>query len=153
MGRSIGKKARLAGLLLFVIVFIGAARGLRKETYLLNRNVRLVCLRILKYEELSLHRGSTYRVQFGRDEYRISALPPGPDKSWQEVAAFSYEGSVEAATPGFTILLNEGGLVSYQMDAEREKLRSSMILYFFHKNNPSHRRGIMFRLPGEWRAL
>jgi len=153
MGSFVGRKALLAGAVVLLLALIAAAYGLRKDTYLLNRNVRLVCLRILKYEELSLHRGYTYRIQFARDDYRISALPPGENRSWREVIAYHYENSVQAAAPGLTILLNDGALVSYQMDEEREKLRSSMILYFFPKSNPSQRRGIMFRQPGEWRAL
>ncbi len=153
MQNRVGRKALPAGSILLLIALIAVAYGLRKDTYLLNRNVRLVCLRILKYEELSLHRGYTYRIQFARDDYRVSALPPGRDQGWREVTAYPYEDAIEAAAPGLTILLNDGALVSYQMDEEREKLRSSMILYFFHKDNPSHRRGIMFRQPGEWRAL
>lgn len=148
-----GKKALVGGSVLLLLALIAAAYGLQKNTYLLNRNVRLICLRILKYEELSLHRGFTYRIQFAKDDYRVSALPPGENQIWREVTVYPYEDAIEAAAPGLTIVLNDGALVSYQMDEEREKLRSSMILYFFHKNNPAHRRGIMFRQPGEWRAL
>jgi hypothetical protein len=153
MRNRVAGRALPAGFILLLIVFIAASFLLRKDTYLLNKNVRLVCLRIWKYEELSLHRASTYRIQFTRHDYRVSALAPGPNEAWREVSAFPYEGSIKAAAPGLTILLNDGALVSYQTDEEREKLRSSMILYFFHKDDPSRRRGIIFLRPGEWRAL
>jgi hypothetical protein len=153
MRNRVASKALPAGFVLLLVALIAAAYSLRKDAYLLNKNVRLVCLRIWKYEELSLHRGQTYRIQFAREDYRVSTLPPGRNRVWHEVASYPYEDAVEAAAPGLTILLNNGGLVSYQTDEEREKLRSSMILYFFHKDNPARRRGIMFRQPGEWRAL
>lgn len=50
------RKSIRSGGVLLLLTLAGALFLLRKEAYDLNRNIRLVCLRILEYEELSLHR-------------------------------------------------------------------------------------------------
>lgn len=153
MGTSLAKKAWPAGLLLLFFALIALAYGLRKETYLLNKNVRLVFMRIVKYKEFSLHRGLTYRFQFNRDDYRVTARLPRPNQSWREVAVYPYEGSSELETPGFVITIHGGRMVSYQFEDRREILRPFVILYFCSQKKPSLRRGIMFKESGESRAL
>jgi len=153
MVSSLAKKAWPAALLLVFFALIALAYGPRKETYLLNKNVRLVFMRIVKYKEYSLHRGLTYRLQFNRDDYRVTARQPRPDQAWREVAVYPYEGLSEPETPGFIITIHRGNLVSYQFEDKREILRSSVILYFHSRGKPSLRRGIMFGDSGEWRAL
>jgi len=153
MGSSLAKKAWPAGLLLLFFALIAVAYGLRKETYDLNKNVRLVFLRIVKYKEYSLHRGLTYRLQFNRDDYRVTARLPRPDQAWREVAVHPYEDSVEPETPGFIITIHGGKLVSYHFEDQRRILRSSVILYFSTVKHSSRRRGIMFLESGESRVL
>jgi len=153
MGSSLAKKAWPAGLLLVFFAFIALAYGLRKDTFLLNKNVRLVFLRIVKYKEFSLHRGLIYRLQFNRDDYRVTARRPGPDQSWRDVAVHPYEDSLEPETPGFIITIRGGKLVSYHFEDQRRILRSSVILYFSTVKHPSRRRGIMFLESGESRVL
>ena len=153
MGSSLAKKAWPAGLLLVFFAFIALAYGSRKDTFLLNKNVRLVFLRIVKYKELSLHRGLIYRLQFDRDDYRVTVRLPGPDQAWRDVAVHPYEDSVAPETPGFIITIRGGKLVSYHFEDQRRILRSSVILYFSTVKHPSHRRGIMFFESGESRVL
>lgn len=50
------RKSIRSGGVLLLLTLAGVLFLLRKEAYDLNRNIRLVCLRILEYEELSLHR-------------------------------------------------------------------------------------------------
>ena len=152
MGSSLAKKTWPAGLLLLAAL-IALAYGLRKDTYLLNKNVRLVFLRIVKYKEYSLHRGLTYRLQFNRDDYRLTVREPRPNPSWRVVAVHPYEDSVEPETPGLILTIHGGKLVSYQFEDKSEILRSSVMLYFHSRDKPSLRRGIMFSESGEWRAL
>jgi hypothetical protein len=152
MGGSFGKKTGPAALLLLV-ASIALAYGLRKDHYLLNKNVRLVFLRIVKYKEYSLHRGLTYRLQFNRDDYRLTVREPRPDPSWRVVAVHPYEGSVEPESPGLILTIHRGKVVQYQFEDKREILKPYVILYFHPRNKPSLRRGIMFNESGAWRAL
>jgi hypothetical protein len=153
MGTSLAKKAWPAGLLLLFFVLIALAYGPRKENYFLNKNVRLVFMRIVKYKEYSLHRGLTYRLQFNRDGYRVTVRSPGPNPSWREVAVFPYQDSIQPEDPGFILTIHRGKLVSYQYEDKRKILRSPVILSFHPRGKPSLRRGIMFGESGEWRAL
>jgi len=153
MGSALAKKAWPVGLLLLFFALIAVAYGLRKDTYLLNKNVRLVFMRMVKYKEYSLHRSLTYRLQFNRDDYRVTARLPRLNQAWREVAIYPYEGSSEPETPGFIITIHRGKLVSYQFEDQRRILRSSVILYFSTVKHPSRRRGIMFLESGESRAL
>lgn len=147
------KKAWTISPLLLLVFLIAGTYGLRKEPYELNKNVRLVWLRILTYRELSLHRGCAYRIQFGRENYRVSVLHHGPEEKWQDYTTFPYVGDVGVATPGFTVVFDVGNLVSYYIGEKTEKLRSSLILYFFHREEPDRRKGILFTQAGGWKAL
>jgi len=147
------KKAWAIGLLLFFVLLIAGIYGLRKEPYELNKNVRLAWMRLLMYRELSLHRGCAYRIQFNTGQYRVFVLHRGPEEKWQEYTTFPYVDDIEVATPGFTVVFDLGNLVSYYLGEKEERLRPSLILYFFHQKNPDRRKGILFGQTGEWRAL
>jgi hypothetical protein len=153
MGSFLVKKTWPAALLLLFFAFIALAYGLRKDNYLLNKNVRLIFLRIVKYKEYSLHRSLTYRLQFNRNDYRVTVREPRPNPSWRVVAVHPYEDSVEPENPGLILTIHRGKLVSYQFEDKIEILRSSVILYFCSRDKPSLRRGIMFNESGDWRAL
>lgn len=153
MGSSLVRKTWPAALLLLVVALIAFAYGLRRDNYLLNKNVRLVFLRIVKYKEYSLHRGLTYRLQFNRDDYRVTVREPRPNPSWREVAVFPYQDSIKPEDPGFFLTIHGGKLVSYQFEDKRRIVRPSVIFYFYSSKKPSLRRGIMFSESGEWRAL
>jgi len=153
MDTALARKAWPAGLALIFFTLIALVYGLRKDTYLLNKNARLIFMRTLKYKEYSLHRGLTYRLQFNRDDYRVTVRSPGPSPSWREVAAFPYQDWVEPETPGFILTIHQGKLVSYQFEDKRKILRPFVILYFYSQKKPSLRRGIMFSESGDWRAL
>jgi hypothetical protein len=147
------KKSWAIGLLFFLALLIAALYSLRKEPYQLNKNVRLVWMRLLTYRELSLHRGCAYRIQFNKGDYGVSVLHHGPEEKWQDYTTFPYVDGIEVATPGFTVVFDLGNLVSYYVGEKGERLRSSLILYFFHRENPARRRGIQFTQTGGWRAL
>jgi hypothetical protein len=147
------KKAWAIGLVLFFGFLIAGVYSLRKEPYELNKNVRLVWFRVLTYRELSLHRGCAYRIEFNRGHYRVFVLHHGPEEEWQEYTTFRYVDDIEVATPGFTVVFDVGHLVSYYVGEKGERLRPSLILYFFHQKNPARRRGIQFRQTGGWKAL
>ncbi len=125
---------------------------MRRDQYLLHRNVRLVCMSLLKYGEFSQHRRLPYRMQFNKDNYRIYVFRPGLEKKWEEVKTIPYEQSIEAATPGLTIELKNGELASYRV-GEGEALQPYLILYFFHRDHPARQKGVIFRETGEWRAF
>ncbi|MDH7512072.1 MAG: hypothetical protein QHH14_03880 [Clostridiales bacterium] len=151
---SISRKIVWAlGILLFVGFLIAGVYFFRKESYQLNKNVRLVWMRVLTYRELSLHRGCAYRIQFNKGEYQVSVLHHGPEEKWQDYLTFPYVDDIEVATPGFTVVFDRGNLVSYYIGEKTEKLRPSLILYFFHHKNPACRRGIQFMQTGRWKAL
>jgi hypothetical protein len=150
---SLRKETLAAGLLLALALLLGGAYAWRRDTYLLNKNVRLVCMSILRYGEFSLHRSLPYRIQFNRDSYRVLVFRRGLEQKWEEVKTVPYESSIEAATPGLTIELKNGELASYRLAEGRESLRSYLVLNFFHRHHPSRRKGVIFRESGEWRAL
>ncbi len=147
------KKAWVIGILLFFGFLIIGIYCLRKESYQLNKNVRLVWMRVLTYRELSLHRGCAYRIQFNKREYQVSVLHHGPEGKWRDYLSFPYVDDIEVATPGFTVVFDRGNLVSYYIGKKTGKLRASLTLYFFHYKNPDRRRGIQFMQTGGWKAL
>jgi hypothetical protein len=153
MGSSLVKRVWSAGLLLAFLALLAAAFSLRKESYLLNKNVRLVFMRVLKYKEYSLHRGLTYRLQFNPDDYRVTVRSPGPDPAWREVVVFSYEDTVKPEGPGLILTIHRGKVVTYEYLDRRKIVKPYVILYFVSAKHPSPRRGIMFNESGEWRAL
>jgi hypothetical protein len=153
MNAALARKGWPAGLVMIFLALIALVFGLRKDTYLLNKNARLIFMRTLKYKEYSLHRGLTYRLQFNRDDYRVTVRSPGPDPSWREVAVFPYQDSIEPEIPGFILTIRRGKLVSYHFEDKRKILGPFVILYFYSPKRPSLRRGIMFSESGEWRTL
>jgi hypothetical protein len=153
MRSSWAKRVRPAGLLLAFVAVLAAAFGLRKETYLLNKNVRLVFMRIVRYKEYSLHRGLTYRFHFNTDDYRVTVRSPGPTPIWREVVAFPYEDAVRPEDPGLILTIHGGKLASFEFQDGRKIVRPYVILYFLSPGHPAARRGVMFNESGEWRAL
>ncbi len=147
------QKAWRVGLVGLIALALTFTYFLRRDIYALNRNVRLVYMRLLRYRELSLHRGCAYRIQFGKEKYQISFLHPGQGKDWQDYEKFSYVRDVEVVSPGFTVIFDNGRLASYYIGEEREKLKPSLILYFFHQKKPERRKGIMFAEAGWLKAF
>lgn len=148
-----GKKAWPAAPLLFLgVLLLGTYLG-RKEIFLLNKNVRLVSFRLMKYEELARHRVYIYRMQFFADYFRVDARPLDPGKGWREIAVFPYERGVGTTMPGFTLEIDRGRIVSYYWGKKTEKLKSTMILTFFHRKKPWRQRGIQYFDDGFWRVL
>jgi hypothetical protein len=146
-------RAGLSGLAILLVLSISLIYFLRKDTYLLNKKVRLVSMRLLRFKELSLHRGYIYRIQFNRHDFRVYARPPKPDKGWFDVEVYPYEDSIEAATPGLTIIFRRGRLDSYRFGGINEKSRPQLIFYFTIPKNPTRKKGMIFNQSGEWRAL
>jgi len=152
MGLPLGKKLWIAGLLFFLV----ATPGLyffRKETYALNKTVRLVSLRIFEYEELSRHRVFRYKIEFQRDYYKVYLLIPSPEKRWKEIVMIRYEDAVETSMSGFALEIDRGNIVSYDWPAGGRILRPSIVLRFFPAKNSSKQSGILFYKNGTWRAL
>jgi hypothetical protein len=125
----------------------------RKETYHLNRNIRLVCLRILVYEELSLHRDRRFKFEFGSRGYKISVFHPGEKSEWQEVTTIAHAPSVESSPPGFALDFVQGTIVPSLWSEGRNAFRSSLILRFSSLKNPARQGGIIFFADGQWRPL
>lgn len=152
MGHHLRKKAWIAGLLLL----LAAAAGLyflRYETYYLNKNVRLVSLRLFKFQELSLHRSCRYKMQFYKDHFKVYVFAPSPEAEWNEAATFRYEDSIETSRPGFALEIDRGIIVSYEWPEGGRILRSYFVLGFFTKKAPSVQKGILFFKNGAWRTL
>ena len=148
-----GKKAWPAALLLFLgVLFLGTYLW-HKEIFLLNKNVRLVSFRLMKYEELARHRVYIYRMQFFADHYRIDDRPLGPKKGWREIAVFPYERGVGTTMPGFTLEIDRGRIISYYWGEKAKKPKPYMILTFFHRKNPLRQKGIVYFEDGSWRVL
>ncbi len=125
----------------------------RKEIFLLNKNVRLISFRLLKYEELARHRDYIYRMQFFADHYRVDARPLDWDEGWREVAVFPYEKGIGTDIPGFTLEIDRGRIVSFDWSKKARITSASVILTFFHKKKPGRRRGIQYFEDGSWRVL
>jgi hypothetical protein len=143
----------LIGVALLLLTLLGVLFLLRKETYDLNRNVRQVCLRILIYEELSLHRDDRYKFDFENKGYRISAFQAGEKSEWREVSTVAYAPSVESSPPGFTIEFFQGKAVASLWSEGRNISRSPLILRFTSVKNPARQGGIIFFEDGQWRPL
>jgi hypothetical protein len=152
MGFLFGRKVWIGGLL-FLLAAATASYFLRQETYFLNKNVRLISLRIFEYQELSRHRRCRYKMQFERDHYDIYLLATSPERKWEEVTGIRYEDAIETSRPGFALEIDRGKIVSYQPPQGARFLRPSIILSFFPLKDPSKQSGILFYRDGTWRAL
>jgi hypothetical protein len=139
--------------LLFLLVVTGGLYFLRRENYFLNKNVRLVCMRIFEYQELSFHRRLRYRIEFLQDRYRIYVLIPLPEETWKEVKEIRYEDGVETNLPGFAFEIQKGRIVSYQRREDWSSIRRPVVLGFFASKNPQKQSGILFHRDGTWRGL
>ena len=148
-----GKKAWLGYLLLSLGILLLGTYLWRKDIFLLNKNVRLVSFRLMKYEELARHRRYVYRMQFFADHYRVDARPLNPRKGWREIAVFPYERGVQTTMPGFALEIDRGRIVSYYWREKTDHPRSTMILSFFQQKKPAKRRGIQYFEDGSWRVL
>lgn len=147
-----GKKIWIAVVVLF-LAFVTGLYLLRREAYELNKNARLVSWRIIQFGELARHRKVTYKIEFLKSRYKVFLLVSPAKDEWKEVASYPYENSIEPTMPGFTLVIQKGRIVSYQWEGGRGKLRSAIVLGFFHPGNPSKQKGILFLEDGEWRTL
>ena len=152
MGLFSGRKI-LIGVALLLLTLLGVLFLLRKETYDLNRNVRQVCLQILVYQELSLHRDRRYKFDFGSKGYKISVFNPGEKSEWQQITTIAYTSSVESSPPGFALEFAQGAIVPSLWSDGRNAFRSSLILRFSSVKNPARQSGIIFFADGQWRPL
>lgn len=152
MGHLLRKKAWIAGLLLLLVATAGLY-FLRRETYFLNKNVRLVSLRLFTFQELSLHRSYRYKMQFHKDHYKFFVFDPSQEMEWKEVAAFRYEDSIETSMPGFALEIDRGIIVSYDWPEGGRIVRANFVLSFFAGKAASKKSGILFSKDGSWRAL
>jgi hypothetical protein len=151
MGHPLRKKVWMASLLLLIAT--AGLYFLRRETYFLNKNVRLVSLRLFTFQELSLHRSCRYKMQFHKDHYSFFIFAPSQETEWKEVAAFRYENSIETSMPGFALKIDRGLIVSYDWPEGGKILRSNFVLSFFAGKAASKQRGILFSKDRTWRAL
>jgi hypothetical protein len=150
--KRIVKKAWIACLLALIALVFGLY-FLRRETYFLNKNVRLVGMRINLFEELSLHRHCRYKMQFQRDHYQVYLLLPGSTNEWKEVVTYPYQDEIETSTPGFAIEIDGGGVVSYRAPDKGGKERPHLVLGFLSAKTPLKKSGILFLQGGDWRIL
>jgi hypothetical protein len=149
---SFGNKIWLTSLLVVILgtglVFLG-----RRPIYYLNRNVRLVCMRIFEYEELSRHRRQRYKMEFARDHYDIYLLVSSPQREWKEIRAILYEDAIETDMDGFALEIDRGRIASYIWPGGGRIIRSSLVLRFFGPAGRARQSGILFHRDGTWRAL
>jgi len=150
--KRIVKKAWIA-CLVFLLVFVFGLHFLRREAYFLNKNVRLVGMRINLFEELSLHRQCRYRMQFQKDYYQVDLLLPGQANPWKEVVTYGYEDAVEPSTPGFSIEIDRGNVVSFRAADDAGKVPPHLVLSFRSTKTPPKQSGILFLQGGDWRIL
>lgn len=143
----------MALLLLLLGAFLLEMYFWRQDAFLLNRTVRLVSFRMLRYEELALHRRYLYRIQFFADHCRVDARPLKPGREWRQIAVFPYEKGVRTTMPGFTVEIDRGQIVSFYWGGKSDHRRSYLILPFFHQKRPSKQRGIEYMENGSWRVL
>lgn len=153
MRARLKKKVLVLGLVGLAGLILASMYLWRKEAYELNRNVRLAWMRLLRYRQLSLHRGCAYRIQFEKDYYVVSFKHPDQGEAWRTDETFAYVDRVEVASPGFTVVFDHGHLVSCYVGKEGQKLKPALVLYFFHPKKPERRRGILFTSEGIMRAL
>lgn len=147
------KKAWPAALFLFLGILLLMTYSARKEIFLLNKNVRLISFRLLKYEELARHRDYIYRMQFFAAYYRVEARPLDAEKGWREVAVFPYEQGISTDMPGFSLQIDRGRIVSFDWGKKTRITSATVILTFFHEKRPGRRRRIQYFEDGSWRVL
>ena len=150
--RKFVRKAWIA-CLVFLFAVTGGLYLLRRESYFLNKNVRLVSMRIFEYQELSLHRRLKYKIEFLEERYRIYILAPSTEETWKGVKEFRYEDAVETDLPGFALEIQKGRIISYELSGNRSSIRRQVVLGFFAPKNPQKKSGILFHMDGTWRAL
>jgi len=149
----LAKRQVLIGAAFSVLVITGLIFLWRKDSYDLNRSVRQVCLRILVYEELSLHRGSRFRFDFQKNGFKIFALHRGEKSEWREVSAITHAPSIETSPAGFRLDFVQGRAEASFLSEGRTISRFPLSLRFSSLRNPDRQKGIIFFEDGHWRPL
>lgn len=147
------KKLWPLGIFFVAVFLLMGSYFLRQKAYALNRNVRLVSMRLLRYRELSLHRGCVYKIRFEKNGYRVFVFHRNRTGEWLLNEAHFYVDDIRVATPDFTVEFDTGRLDAYYIGEKKTKLRPFLTLYFFHEREPDRRKGIWFGETGIWRAL
>ncbi len=142
-----------AGLVLLLLAVTAGLYLLRKDAYELNRTVRQVSLRILVYEELSLHRGNRFRFDFQRDGFAIFSLHRGELSEWRKSSFVPFPATVASDPPGFRLEFHEGRTGASFLSGGRAISRFPMSLRFVSVGASCRQRSLVFFEDGRWRPL
>ena len=152
MALRAGKKIRIGGIILLIVIVLGLI-AVRREAYFLNKTVRLVCMRIIQAEEFSRVAREDYRIRFNQNDYTTFIRAPGQTGEWEKIAAEPYEDAIEASMPGFELSISAGRIIAYGWESGEKKLRSPTALRFFSRKIPRKRHGIIFYRDGNWKPM
>jgi hypothetical protein len=122
-----------------------------RTNYFLNKTIRLVSLRLIQFERLSLVRKEDYKIKFYEDHYDISFFN-NRTKTWRLFASHEYPHDITPSIKDLEIVLTNGRISHFKIEGKEKKLKSFLILDFYVLKKPKAK-GIIFYKDGNWRAL
>ncbi|KPJ69592.1 hypothetical protein AMJ44_03275 [candidate division WOR-1 bacterium DG_54_3] len=123
-----------------------------RTNYFLNKTIRLVSLRLIQFERLSIVRKEDYKFNFYEDHYDISFFN-NRTKNWRLFASHTYPNDITPSIGDLEIILKNGRISHFEIEGEEKKLKSFLILNFFAHKISSKSKGIIFYKDGNWRAF
>ena len=123
-----------------------------RTDYFLNKTIRLVSLRLIQFERLSLVRKEDYKFNFHEDHYDISFFN-NRTETWSLFASHRYPHDITPSIKDLKIVLTNGRISHFEIDGKEKKLKSFLILNFYGLKMPSKGKGIIFYKDGNWRAF
>lgn len=149
--RLTGRTPAVSAVLVFALL-LGTVFLVRREEYLLNRAVRLLCERIIQFEHLSMVRRETYKFTVHPRGYEVLLFQK--DKGgWIVFDRHTYPSNIVSSAENLEIFLAGGGMEKCLVDGKALEENSFTILYFFHRKDPEKRKSMIFYERGGWRVL
>lgn len=134
---------------MFMVIFF----FLSKDRYFLNRTVRNVDLRLLQFQKLSDKRNESFKFHFSSGSLLISNFHRDKEE-WNVYLEYTFPGGITSELENFEVVFHDGELTSLTLGHGEKILQSYIILYFYPKERPGPKKGIIFyEKIGDWRVL
>ncbi|MFC2158746.1 hypothetical protein ACFLT9_13000 [Acidobacteriota bacterium] len=147
--KSYSKRTKTAAATVILLVVLTAVGLMRRETYFLNKAVRLIGIRISQFEHLSYVRGQPYKISFYESNYTIFAWD---GEKWSVFAEYQYPSRIRSSLDDIHIVLRNGRVDSRTWK-NRELRPQTPVTLYLQKEGKEGKKGILFLDKGTWRIL
>jgi hypothetical protein len=150
--RSKRKKTLILSCLPLIVLMVLFLFRFDRTSYILNKGIRYVSLRLIQFEHLSFVRREDYKFNFFSDHYDISFFN-NRTKRWHSFASHPYSHNITPSIKDLEIVLTRGRINRFLIEGQETDVKSYLILNFHPTNKPSKDRGIIFYTDGNWRVF